>query len=371
MSIVYTDQSLNNHFIILTIHSRKSSKNTSVVALGIMTLYCSTGQAFHIERIILMIIAAIIILSIIPITYKFVKSHLKLKQTNNEKWKKKKQPYYIGLVFIAVTTLSLLLFCFGEILGCKNILGSFSLSFIIYMMSYLLQTYCLLLLSFVRIYKVFKNTSMKLSKCITRFYKILFLILAICIPLSFFILIHQNAVFIFITVIAQSLTVLLWIFLGLSIMILFIHKLIQVYKLYYQKQSDDDDDSELIGVITRLCILTLSSILFTFFIPIAYMFTHTNSLEYIYLFATLIDIATNFWLIMLTFDSMNGCYSKLCGCINSKCQNCWMKRLEINIRKETAKVQARDNTETAKEDTSTAREYTSTAKENTEMITTV
>ena len=270
------------------------------------------NKNFYFWRNVFIVINVIVLLSTIIITFKFIQSHLAI--TDKEKWAKKKTIFYVSLLFICFTILSLSGLLIEISLSCIHHIF-LDYSFLIFITLYLLQSGCLLLISFIRVKYVFDTTFMKLSKCTIRFYYIIFVILALFIPLSMIELIDtENDILYIITAFAASMVFLLLIFLSVSIMILFIRKLIQVYKMV----TKDDD---LIEIITRSTILTLVSISVTLIV----LPTSGIQMQYpwILVYVFLFDITTNFLCIMLSFDLMKEYYVTICGCIDSQCKKCW------------------------------------------------
>ena len=84
------------------------------------------------------------------------------------------------------------------------------------------------------------------------------------------------------------------------------------------------NDETFIGIITQLSILTLFSVSITLFdVALVFIFIAEPSLYWILEFPVLLDVITNFWFIMLSFESMNGYYMAICGCLDSKCRRLW------------------------------------------------
>ena len=288
-----------------------------------MATYCAADD-FSLSRNVFIAINVLVITSTLPMIYKFIKSHMILKRTNTERWQKLKCVYLIGLIFILATILTL--FTLLPIMLC---IKEYSL-FYLFRLFFYIQTYCLLLLSFVRIHGVFKDTFLRLSKYQIVFRIILFSILFIVIASAFgriFINFSPNISSIFEAITSSMVFVLITI-LSLSIMILFISKLVQVMK--------SNNDSELIGVITQLSLLTFISITITLSVPICLItFIFILDLPQIYIewireYILLFDTATNFWCIMLSFKAMNGYYIMICGCIDNKCRKLWSRKMNKN-----------------------------------------
>ena len=199
------------------------------------------------------------------------------------------------------------------------------------------QSLMILLIPFIRLYIVFKGTLMPLSKCTIRFRVTLFVIMAISIILSsLLLLIDENSS---IGVALGAFTILQLIFLGIATMILFIRKLMIVYRHL-------SNDEIFIGIITQLSILTIFSVLFTLFnLGLIFIFIVAPSLYWTLGFSTLFDVISNFWFIMLSFESMNGYYMKICGCLDLRCRKLWKKMVTskdeqviMEISKDTTKA---------------------------------
>ena len=133
----------------------------------------------------LAVISGIIILSVLPILFKFISAHLRLKHEKPDLWSKKQPIYYFGLLFIITNIVALFEFFILHVvallgIGCNKDLMNADL-YIVFIPLYLLQTYCLLLLSVYRIHSVFKGTSLQFSKCTTRLHMVIFIILLMII----------------------------------------------------------------------------------------------------------------------------------------------------------------------------------------------
>ena len=270
----------------------------------------------------LLAISIIILLSTFPTVYKYITSNTRLKRDSRETLKKKKFIYRIALIFIAITILALSTYIVDSIIICID----FIVFQYLFLFFYLLQTYCLLLLSIIRVHRVFQGTSLLFSKCAIRFRIGIFTVLLLCIILStltVFVGFNNKTL----SIIESSATIIaffLFVFLSISTLIIFIQRLIKVHQT--------TDDNELMRIITRLSVTTLPSITITLSVPIIIFFLYLGNLpEYMYFFIVrfiiLCDIATNFWGMMLSFKPMDNYYKIICGCMDNNCKRLWEKKV--------------------------------------------
>lgn len=263
-------------------------------------------------------VVSVVILSTIPMIYKFIQSVLQAKIQDS--WSKNKYIHYTGLAFIFLTFASL----FTSTLEMAYICTDHRiLDYLhgIHVLFYLFSTYFLLLLSYIRIYLVFKDTIVPLSRCTTRFRIVIFSVLAIFIIASvitviIFDLKESSFLVEMIGYLLTSLSFVLIILLSIMTMILFIRKLKQAFR----NLSDDD---VLIALITQLSILTIISVSITILVPFLLIIDRGWLFDFMIVF----DIATNFHCIMLTFDQMNGYYMSICGFCDSKCRKLWKNKV--------------------------------------------
>ena len=284
---------------------------------------------------------ALFIISTIPIIYKFIKSLLEAKKS--EKWKRMKAVYYIGLVFIIVIISSLISALMDMALTCEN---QPAIEYFLFLGTplFLFQSFLVLLIPYIRIYIVFKDTTMPLSKCNICFRVTSFVVMAISIVLSsiFFIFDGKSLIG---TAIAAFIMLQL-VFLGIATMILFIRKLMHVYR--------HSNDEIFIGIITQLSILTLFSVGITLIdVGLVFIFIVEPSLYWILEFPVLLDVITNFWFIMLSFESMNGYYMAICSCLDSRCRRLWKNMV---VSKEEQKLAEMSNDTTKPSETNTTND---------------
>ena len=188
---------------------------------------------------------------------------------------------------------------------------------------YVLQTYFLWLILFLRLYIVFRNSAYKLSKCTIIFFISMFTILPIATFSLFNPSVQSNGWRVYIIAISVF---VLSILLSLSISIIFLYKLFIIYKAV-QFKSDDT----FLSLITKNTILVVISISFsvinlvvTALVPdIGYTF----SLAFIRHFMFLFDIFTNFICVTLAFQCFDNYYDIFCGLLDKKCQWLCMKMM--------------------------------------------
>ena len=272
-------------------------------------------KVFLLTRDIFFVTNGIVLASTIPMIYKYVKSWLIFRK--DPTLSKRKLIYYCGLLFIVFTILALLLLLFIAIFSCtdETIWGTIELACLI---CHYVQSYFLLLLSNIRIYFVFKGSAMSLSKCYVRSRIIIFSILAgiIIIFAVIIFLLELSSIIAILAKICFFLIFLLVIILSIMTLILFIRKLIQVYRHLASNET-------FIAIITQLSILTLISVSITMVIVFLFLIVDDPVFNWRFWYLILFDVGSNFWCIMLTFEEMNHWYMNICGCFDSKCRKLW------------------------------------------------
>ena len=129
-------------------------------------------------------------------------------------------------------------------------------------------------------------------------------------------------------------SLLLTVLLSILTMILFIKKLIMVFR-------NLSDNEELIGLITKLSLLTLISLSITILVPLLLpliVFGFETDVDWPFDFLILVDVTTNFWCIMLSFEEMNHYYSNICNFCDSKCRKLWSNRVVSKDEKMISKI---------------------------------
>ena len=194
---------------------------------------------------------------------------------------------------------------------------------------YVIQLYFLWIVLFIRLYYIFIDTPYTLSKLTIRIYSIIF----IFSPVLTVLLSVDSLYTIFIVLGLSG-----GIFITLSIIILYIFKLIQVYTRYseYQEHQNPANDlqnakQENIGLLTTITkntilviISTLFSLLILFILIMNFIFSVYN-VKYGYQqqfldICLLLDIYVTTICLILQFNYLHTSYEYFCGCIDIVCR---------------------------------------------------
>eukprot|EP01084_Bolivina_argentea_P078149 141784_1 len=222
--------------------------------------------------------------------------------------------YYPGLIFIILISLSLFSYIFVATFLCINDTTRLLIE-TIFSLFYGLQFYLLLLIMFLRLYYVFHNSPLKLSKITTYSYILIYILLPILIIFTLSLGLNHTLFVTFVTI-----SFVLFVILILSIIILFIAKLVRVYKYCA-------NDEELMDAVTKTTILTLVSILVTLLIPTHSLLREPFDFEYgswFYFLGnvfTILDIFTNFLCIVMSYKYFDSYYYYICGCLDTQCKS--------------------------------------------------
>ena len=264
-------------------------------------------SAFH------TIITSMMIITVLIVIYQFVKH-----------WKKEKSASMTkkcGLIFI--TSILMTLMCSILIFDGKCYRISFNLFQIadtMYLGMFALSSYILIIIFFFRINKVFGETPLCLSKYTK--YTIYSFIIALPIYIIVALIVYTFCIncvhFILYLVVIFLLT---YIGILISLVILFIYKLIQVY-------NNNTDNNALLSAITKMTILVSISVFVTFIHAIGNIFYFQfNDIytKWITTAITMTDIYTNFICVIFCFGIFRNYYSIICKCCDTKCKICWLK----------------------------------------------
>eukprot|EP01084_Bolivina_argentea_P256199 431250_1 len=195
---------------------------------------------------------------------------------------------------------------------------------VVYIISYIIQSFTLLVIFFNRIYNVFASTRHKLSECTTKIYIGLFILELIC---AVFML--STLMFVTVTLIITVLFFVIFITLMISLVALFVYKLIMVYN-HIEKESD----SFLATAITKTTILISTSVIITVihFISVTLHVNHYNNhaFKWIDNYVAACDVFTNFLCVIMSYKAFKIYYSQMCWCVEPKCRSCWMKVLHVS-----------------------------------------
>ena len=236
-----------------------------------------------------------------------------------------------GIIFLIITLLLIIIhgpaaMTEHECYGISNIRASLLNP---WLLLYAIQNYVLLLLYFDRLRIVFSPTPLCLSNKTENIYKFIFALIPIyvisIVTLSFFFL--ENGIHLSIFIPLAVVFILGYIAFMLSLVILYIHKLIEVYK---SVNAHNVEDAEfLVSAITKTTVLTIISLSMSFInmISTAIYFPMDDNLiiSWISAYIADIDIYTNFLCLMLCFNHFDGYYLRSCSSIDKQCRMYWTK----------------------------------------------
>ena len=243
----------------------------------------------------------------------------------------------ISLIIILTTT-SLLTFLthmsyHATLIICTQNLSTVkSIATVLYVPSYIIQFYTLLLLFYSKTDYIFLGTSFELASCTRTSYKAIFIIISVAVIFSwmlrYFDSPHARVISIVMIMIGMFAILLLMI----SIIILTVKKLMHVYRetfKYFNKEYMDEDNDPTVAAITKLTILSSLSITLTVIsISVAsYRLTADRNNVYLWCFGTavsILDIYANFISGIMCYKTFDIYYKTICRCVDFRCRRCWM-----------------------------------------------
>eukprot|EP01084_Bolivina_argentea_P201444 344329_1 len=257
------------------------------------------------------------LLSSTIIIYGFIKQYMT--SPNDFTTRLSKWLFYAGIAFVTTSLFSLLSWTVWPILMVSVCNSKLMVIIIdIWKLSYGLQFYLLLLMLFIRLIAVFSGSPLQLSSKILRFYVAIYVIVPILIVLYMILIRYIEPIF--------SLSLLIFvfilvIFLIISITVLFVRRLITVYK-------DAESGEEWMNIVNKTTLLTLVSLSFTILAPIAVVFSALNESDIIQCvqnFILMIDMYSNLVCVVFSYSYFNKYYAKICGPLDMKCKRMWFK----------------------------------------------
>eukprot|EP01084_Bolivina_argentea_P252958 424781_1 len=219
-----------------------------------------------------------------------------------------------GVVFLIASILALLCNGTRQLFLCFGIYG-YLFMYIGYLISTGIQLYLLLLIYYLRLQFIFAATALALSKVTNVIYISLFVFLPIYVAFVIIIIIVANNM----RAMFMATYFFLFIMIMSSLVILFIFKLIQVYKL-----SPETNNDQLVTAITKTTILTSISLGSTFMSVIGnVIFPFVGvAIQWVCHYISLMDLLTNFVCIMMSYNAFRMYYVLLCPFCDSKCRVC-------------------------------------------------
>lgn len=253
------------------------------------------------------VINAVLILSSIGLTYKFVVG------LGEDAKKVSKFLYYSGLSYFILSTITLILSTPINFYCSKSDIMRYADR--VHKILYSVQCYFYIVLWFLRLYFAFRGTAFELSKCalttIITFAMIGF------VSLLYAMIFHDTHTnFGFVVTGCLILLFIAWIMFLVS---LFIYKLINVYK------NVSAENNGLIRVITKITILSIVSICSSFlYLSIFFIARNKNiHLKLARDYMQLVSTYMNFICVLLSYNCFDAFYGKSCGKMDIECTKCW------------------------------------------------
>ena len=200
----------------------------------------------------------------------------------------------------------------------------------IFVVLWFMQIAALTILLYLRLVMVFTNTSYAISKCIQYTYNTIFIAIAAIFILTIIVSLITESYTIFSSVVAVLLVA--YIFIMISLTILFIRKLVAVYRSTYHwdknAKNNNENDKGLVEPITRLTILISLSMVFTILLVIMQVIRVLHDTEVAHFMIHAVGVANlymNFVNAMMTNKIFVGYYRKICAPLDVKCRKCCMR----------------------------------------------
>eukprot|EP01084_Bolivina_argentea_P272394 463760_1 len=266
--------------------------------------------------IIVVAFGSVFLLSCIVISYRFIKF-----SNRNTLILKYMQPVYLILVCLTFVVINITNIC---ICTCNN--DIYTSQFLALLSSLLisLEAYGLQLLFFTRIYHCFQETCFAISTTTLIYFSIIYIITPICYVFICIIYIN-NSVDPTLEIIINGIVAIISFTMMLSILILFVYKLIKVLK---QKNSNENDQQFYRQIIKKTTILISTTIFFKVLLPFFIVLrSRMNSVSVFYfakLFAYFLVYA-DFAALVLSNSQFNNYYVKICGAMEMCCSNLWTR----------------------------------------------
>eukprot|EP01084_Bolivina_argentea_P030205 56003_1 len=280
---------------------------------------------FSVSVIIIdMCIASLILISTLIIVYKYIHHYLTIDE------KPDKPFFYSALILSICTILSLIITIIIAILKYLQIDSLHYISLLFFIL-YDLEHYCFAIALFINLYYIFHESIIRISSTTTRLFLGIFAIqLFLILFIAAFESIFRGTILWYI-IFGLNHTFL--IFMSLALVILYIYKLVIVYTQY-------NNDFNLIQIITKTCILALTSIIFSLITVSFIVYKYGTDTDVFYMHSitnilTSFDISTNFLTVMLCMKYFDKYYHKLCGiCIHKQCESCWYYIMDKSLKKQ-------------------------------------
>ena len=263
------------------------------------------------------VINVILLISTVPIIYKFIKAHV---QNEERKTRSTLLLFYPGLIFFIFTFLAFVMILIVMLYYCSEHQSFYPKLIASFIMFYVLQLYMLLLTLWIRLYYVLHGTFQAFSKVTISIMTIIFISILV---LSVAGVIIYN-IYYQIGYWLVYFTLFLLLILIFSVVTMYIYKLLVIYKNMMS-------DAKLIEIITKTTMLTIISIFATLLSPIMLVMQKRTNMNQVIdgqMIQNLVfysDIYTNFLCIVLSYRYFDTYYIKLCKGTHSCCEKMWYK----------------------------------------------
>ena len=295
-------------------------KNTTTKTMS--SQHCTPAIVANVSRGVVDVIGIIMTITIIIMLHKTISFLRNQSSTPSEK------VYHVlfwsGVVFQIISALAIIDILVGSITYCiPEFYQALDLQRGLFTIFLAMHYYMLLLILFIRVYFAFQGSMFALTKCTVKTYIVIYIIEPILFILGGFMYIIVDSP---IGLMLIAVAVVFILSLIISIVALYVQKLIQVYKL-------SKGDEHYMSIITKTTILTMMSVIVTCFgyIPF-FMVNYLNGYTYwIMELSLLIDIYTNYICVVVGYPVFATLYNKLCGGLDLKCRNCCGKLAGIDV----------------------------------------
>eukprot|EP01083_Nonionella_stella_P143980 448573_1 len=219
--------------------------------------------------------------------------------------------------FITATICVVLMNGTTKLLYCADSETFIAILLLLWLALFAIQSYLLLLIFYIKLKKVFMKSPLRLSKNTNRAYTVMFIALPCGAVIGIGVFFVHPTVFVWI----EIMFLLLFAALMISLVVLFIYKLVQVYKRAAASEKDED----LVAVITQTTLLATISIFLTIVNAInTAMYSAVDNIVYQWIchYIVLFDIITNFICVIIGFKIFKQTYYALCFHLDTHCRSC-------------------------------------------------
>ena len=278
-----------------------------------------TSEQLTLHYIVIAVNVAFIVIYVIIISL-FIKSHVCEIPTLNSIPKPSAIVLLTGSIFCLVSVIALIAWTLELALNCKY---RPTTTIYMYVICLLMQLVFSVFIWYLRVLNAFKSTKWALSKITKRIFTTLCISLFIYMAASivFALIFYKITIFngVYLWTILSALSIIFYLILTISLLILFIKRLISVYKAV-------DSDPTFVSLITKMTILIFLSCLVTIIMVIANIANDESNIvtKYFAFLSTSIDIFSNLIFVILSFNGYTKYYFIFCGILHNKCNHCWL-----------------------------------------------